>query len=262
MKEQFDIVYSSRHKDRRRIDVFRPEGRANGAAVYFIHGGGFIAGDKEHWREVARHFCRCGYACASVEYRLAPAWQFPAWVEDVRLGMAWFKQRADQFGFDPARVATAGSSAGGYLALILATIAPQDHLGRSDEFPDVDTRPAAVVAYCPLTSLYNVESWLGRDACPDLMPATEADDPDLYRLASIPDRVCGREPPLLFLHGTEDALIPPSVSHELAERVNALGGRAEVVLIDGAEHGFGYGVTTGFQKAAIAHAERFGADVL
>ena len=237
LREQFDIVYGAEYKGRRLIDVFIPEDKANGAAIYFIHGGGFSAGDKKQWHEVARHFCRCGYTCASVEYRLAPRWRFPAWVEDVRAGMAWFKRRAAPFGFDPARVAAAGSSAGGYLALMLATVGPQDDLGRTEETRDSDTRPAAVVAYCPLTSLYGAKSWLGRDACPDLMPVSEAEDPDLYRIASVKDRLRGCEPPLLLLHGTEDEVIPPSESQDLAERVTSIGGRAEVVSIEGAKQG-------------------------
>jgi acetyl esterase/lipase len=257
MKERFDIVYSAEHTDRRRIDVFRPGGDASGAGIYFIHGGGFSGGSKEQWREVARHFCRAGYACASVEYRLAPDWKFPEWVADARLGMSWFKQRAAEYGFDPARVASAGSSAGGYLALILATIGPDDDLGRSDEMAVADTRPAAVVAYCPATSMHEARRWPGREAYPKLMPAPEAEDPELYRAASLEDRVRGDEPPMIFLHGDADDLIPLAESVELAARINALGGRAEVARIAGAPHGFGYGVKTDHQRAALAHAERF-----
>ena len=42
MSETFDIVYSAEHTDRRLIDVFVPDGERNGAAIYFIHGGGFV----------------------------------------------------------------------------------------------------------------------------------------------------------------------------------------------------------------------------
>jgi len=258
MSETFDIVYSAEHADRRLIDVFIPDGEANGAAIYFIHGGGFSGGSKEQWREVARHFARLGYVCASVEYRLAPDNKFPTWVEDVRLGMSWFKSRADEYGFDPARVASAGSSAGGYLALILATIAPDDDLGRTSEMTVADTRPAAVVAYCPVTSMHASRRWPGRaKQLPALMPVTEEEDPELYRTASVEDRVGGGEPPTIFLHGDADDLIPLSDSTELADLWRARGGRSDVAVIEGAGHGFGYGVKTEFQIASIQHAERF-----
>ena len=152
MKELLDIAYSSRFADRRRIDVFAPETAGNGAAVLWIHGGGFAGGSKEQWHPLCRHFCGLGYVCASVEYRLAPEWKFPAWVEDVRLGMAWLRGRSGDWGVLPDRIAAAGSSAGGYLALMLATIGPGDSLGRTDELAGVDTRPRAVAAYCPATT--------------------------------------------------------------------------------------------------------------
>ena len=263
MSETFDIIFSAEHTDRRMIDVFLPEGERRGAAIYFIHGGGFTGGSKEQWRDVARHFAGLGFVCASVEYRLAPDNKFPTWVEDGRLGMSWFKARAGEYGFNPARIASVGSSAGGYLALILATIAPDDDLGRTDEQTLADTRPAAVVAYCPVTSMHEARRWPGRaGSLPNIMPATEADDPELYRIASVEDRVRGGEPPVVFLHGDADDLIPLSDSTELADLWRANGGRADLVAIEGAGHGFGYGVKTEFQQAAIARAERFLGEVL
>ena len=257
MKECFDIPYSRLHADRRVIDVFLPEASPNGAGIYWIHGGGFAGGSKAQWHEVCRHFCGLGYACASVEYRLAPEWKFPAWVEDVRLGMSWFRRRAGEYGFSPGRVAAAGSSAGGYLALMLATIAPDDDLARSDELDGLETRPNTVAAYCPATSMHEAKRWPSRAAYPKLMPAPESAEPALYRAASVEDRIVGGEPPILFLHGTADELIPLSESADLCERITGAGGRAELVALEGVGHGFGYGTRTDAQAAAIRHVERF-----
>ncbi len=263
MKELLDIPYSSAHTDRRSIDVFLPDVTPTGAAVYFIHGGGFSAGDKKQWHSVARHFCGLGYACASVEYRLTPQWPFPAQVEDARLGMAWFRRRAGEFGFDAARVATAGSSAGGYLALMLATIAPDDALGRVDELaaPDmagVDTRPAGVVAYCPVTSVHEarVDAKL-KPLFGAFIPTPESEAPGLYRQASVEDRITGAECPILLIHGDADKTVPLSDSGDLCRLIQAKGGRAELQVIAGAGHGFGYGVSTGHQQRAIGHFLRF-----
>ncbi len=137
-----------------------------------------------------------------------------------------------------------------------------DELGSSAEMTAADTRPAAVVAYCPVASMHEAKRWPGREAHPKLMPAPEEAAPELYRAASIEDRIDGSEPPVIFLHGDTDDLIPLAETAELAERIVAAGGRAEVARIEGAPHGFGYGVNTGHQKAALAHAERFLAGTL
>ncbi len=85
--------YSDEHTDYRVMDLHLPDAEPNGATVLLIHGGGFTGGDKEAWTSVAAWFCARGYACASVNYRLAPTWRFPAWVEDARLAMACFAPR-------------------------------------------------------------------------------------------------------------------------------------------------------------------------
>ena len=257
MRTLTDVAYSRDHTDRRLIDIYLPDGAANGAAVLLIHGGGFRNGRKDQWNGVPAWFCERGYVVASAEYRLAPQWRFPAWIEDVRLAMAMLRARADEFGFAPHRIVTAGSSAGAYLALILAMIGPDDDLGRTDELAAPDTRPNAVIAYCPATSLYATRRRFPKAAYPDLMPAAEADAPDLYRSACLAARVTGGEPPILFVHGTADTTIPHDASVELAERLNAAGAHAEVELLDGVGHAFGYGAETDVQKRALARAEAF-----
>jgi len=62
---------------------------------------------------------------------------------------------------------------------------------------------------------------------------------------------------VLILHGTADELIPIDESEQLIARLRAAGDEAELVPIEGAAHGFGYGVETGFQKTAVARAERY-----
>jgi len=257
MSEHLDIPYSTEHADRRLIDVFTPEGGPNGAAILFVHGGGFSAGDKAQWHEVCRHFAGLGYVCASAEYRLAPRWKFPAWVEDCRLAMAWFRGRAREYGFDPARVAAAGSSAGGYLVLMLATITPGDDLGRTDELADADTRSDAVIAYCPATSMHESRRWPSRSAYPKLMPAPEPEAPELYRIASVEDRLRADMPAVLFLHGTADELIPLAESRDLHARIRAAGAHAELHTLEGVGHGFGYGVKTDAQRESVQRAAEF-----
>lgn len=257
MSEQFDIAYSNDHTDRRLIDLFTPEGQPNGAAIFFVHGGGFTAGDKAQWHDVCRHFAGLGYVCASAEYRLAPRWKFPAWVEDVRLGMAWFRRRAGECGFDPDRIAAAGSSAGGYLVLMLATIAPGDDLGRTDDLPEIDTRPNAVIAYCPAFSMHESRGWPSRLAYPTLMPAPESEAPELYRIASVEDRLCGDVPATLILHGTADELIPLSEALDLHHRIRATGAHVDLHALEGVGHGFGYGVKTDAQRESIERITEF-----
>jgi acetyl esterase/lipase len=107
------------------VRLYRPADLpAPAATLYWIHGGGLVLGD------VAMNDAACagianrlGILVASVEYRLAPEFPFPAPLEDCYTGLRWLARHADELGVDPARIAIAGGSAGGALAAGLALLA-------------------------------------------------------------------------------------------------------------------------------------------
>jgi len=259
MKRERGVPYGVELPEVQCMDLFDPEEGANGCAIYFVHGGGWSGGGRKSWSAVAEHFCRRGFFCASADYRLVPGAIFPAQIEDVRLGMSVFRSMADCRGFSASRIAAVGSSAGGHLVGLLATIAPGDELGTAPAMRAGDTRPDAAVCYCPVATLHEADQqWEGlKEAIRSFLGKSEADDPDVYRAASPADRIRGGEPPFLFLHGRDDDTVPLSQSTEMADALRRAGGTAEVVEFPGVGHGFGYGVTSAAQKTAVAHVERF-----
>jgi len=259
LQELLNLAYSRHHPETSVIDVFLPQ-RPNGRCILCIHGGGWSGGARAGWYSVARHFRDLGYVTASADYRLSPDWAFPAHIEDVRLAMGWMRARAGEYGFAADRMAVLGSSAGGHLVALLATIPADDKLGMTPELADPDTVPNAVICYCPVLDVGNwagdhpdsVQAFLGK-------PATQA--PDLCEAASPPRRITGAEPPFLFLHGDADTTVPPAESIEMGRKLKAAGVRADVTILPGVEHGYGYGVGTPAQKESLAHIERFLSDV-
>src|SRR5262245_57311676 len=82
--------------------------------VLYLHGGGYVAGSVASHRNLTSHMARAsGCRVLSVDYRRAPEAPHPAAVEDACTAFRWLLGR----GHDPARVAIAGDSAGGGLAL-------------------------------------------------------------------------------------------------------------------------------------------------
>ncbi len=253
-----DIPYSSAGHELQTIDVFLPAGEGNGACIFFIHGGGWSGGDKAGWHTVMEHFCDLGYVCTSVNYRLMPQVHLKEMLQDVRVAMSWVKQRAGQYGFDPPRIAAYGSSAGGHLVGMLATIAPEDELGITDEVLIRDTRPQAAVCMCPVLSLprYN-EAFL-----PELLGEQWASDPDRAPLASPEYRLTGEESPFLIVVGDADTTTPIAAQQAFRDALEAKGSSAQLEIISAAEHGAFYGVTSQPQKDALPFVERFIANAL
>jgi acetyl esterase/lipase len=107
------------------VRIYRPATLPDAAAaMYWIHGGGLVLGDVP-MNDVACSFLaeRLGILVASVDYRLAPEFPFPAPIEDCYAGLRWFTGHGDDLGIDTARVAIAGASAGGALTAGLALLA-------------------------------------------------------------------------------------------------------------------------------------------
>ena len=67
-----------------------------------------------------RQVQRAGFVVASVDYGLAPRWEFPAPLRDVKRAIRWLKVNATTYRIDPRNVIVAGGSAGGHLAALAA----------------------------------------------------------------------------------------------------------------------------------------------
>jgi acetyl esterase/lipase len=114
--------------ERHRLDVFQPkpgDGEPR-AVLVFVHGGGFVGGDKTmpgapFYDNVGAWAVRHGFIGANVTYRLAPKFPWPAGSEDLSTALGWIRDNIAKHGGDPARVYVMGQSAGGaHVAHLLA----------------------------------------------------------------------------------------------------------------------------------------------
>jgi acetyl esterase len=106
------------------VRFYVPGGKGPFPVLVFFHGGGWVVGSLE----TADFYCRAvtnaaGCVVASVNYRHAPEHKFPAAAEDAFAATQWIASNAASLNIDPARLAVGGSSAGGNLAAVAATMA-------------------------------------------------------------------------------------------------------------------------------------------
>lgn len=110
-----DVAYGpdSRH----RLDVFAPAAARGVPVVLFVHGGGYVGGDKggagdPFFNNIGAWAVRSGFIGVTMTYRLAPANPWPAGAQDVDQALEWLRLNAARFGGDPARIVLMGHSAG------------------------------------------------------------------------------------------------------------------------------------------------------
>ena len=101
-----------------------PAGRARRPALMQIHGGGWVIGDKrEQGLPLLNHMAAQGWVGFNVNYRLSPGVAFPDHLIDLKRGLAWIKEHADEYGIDPDFVCVTGGSAGGHLTALMGLTA-------------------------------------------------------------------------------------------------------------------------------------------
>jgi len=115
------------------LDIYMPKSDVlkNRPMILFIHGGGFLNGDKSKGYQIkfCKSFAKRGYVTSSINYRLginktrtdadfAEA-MFRA-VQDAKAAVRFFRKYADEYGIDPNQIFISGGSAGSMTALQLA----------------------------------------------------------------------------------------------------------------------------------------------
>jgi acetyl esterase len=105
-----------------RARSYRPENAsADGTAIVFYHGGGWVIGDLESHNSLAAEIAHLtGYNLVAVDYRLAPEAPFPAAVDDALAAARWIATSPEALPFKVARLIFCGDSAGGNLSAIAA----------------------------------------------------------------------------------------------------------------------------------------------
>lgn len=121
--------------------------------VVFIHGGGFLMGDKSGQGGLIQSYALAGYVIASINYRLtnkntsSPELRLKAVMdaqEDAQNAIRYLKKNMDKYFIDTTRVCIMGSSAGGATALIAAVEA--DNTLFVSDFPKISAKTQATVS--------------------------------------------------------------------------------------------------------------------
>jgi acetyl esterase/lipase len=237
------------------LDLWVPDTAERPALVVWIHGGGWMFGDRRILPETFRPnqvfdaLLDAGLAVASIDYRHALEAVFPAQLQDVKAAIRYLRAHGDELGIATERIGVIGESAGGHLAAMAALTAHRpdlegDHgvLGPSsavhavvDWYGPADfttmprrTPPPHIAAKLPPELIVPSEDQLTRGlegaAYDDVSPITH---------------VTPQAPPFLLVHGTGDWLVPYAQSEQLAVALEDAGVPVRLVPIEGAEHIFG-----------------------
>ena len=248
-----DLDYAGTGNPRHRLDLYFPEkpvGEKPLPLLVFVHGGGWQKGDKAIGLNRIRKFVRDGeFAGASIGYRLSGEVTWPAQIHDCKAAIRWLRAQADQYGFDPDRIAVWGTSAGGHLVAMLGVSRRVEGLeGALGDHADQSSEVQAVVNFfgpSELLTMNDHPSTIDHNApgSPEsnLVGGTLQDHPEIAKNASPITHVSSGDAPMLLVHGTEDKLVPYPQSVDLRAKLESEGVTAALLTVEGGGHGQGFG---------------------
>jgi alpha-L-fucosidase 2 len=221
-----DVEYADKKSEILRLDASIPDGAGPFPAAILVHGGGWIAGDKQQYiTYIFEPLAKAGFAWFSINYRLAPKYRYPAAMEDVEDAIRWLKTHAAEYRVDPSRIALIGESAGGHIV---------SWVGANYRS---DTRVAAVVSFYGVhdvvTRAVEQQGKIDEIGLFFDVDRLDADTAPLLARGSPVTYIKRDMPPYLMIHGTEDRGVPFNQSVEMCNKMSHAGASCEIVAVSG-----------------------------
>lgn len=233
--EKLDLIFANVDGVELGIDLFLPEGVEQPPVMVFMHGGGWRAGSRKNhlFKWLPEH----GVALASIDYRLSQEATFPAQIHDCKAAVRHLRANAAALGIDPDRFVTAGTSAGGTLA-VLTAVANQDPAleGNVGDHDDVSSAVQGVINYFGAMDFHERRKLQpGKTDHPkgpvtQLLGGPVAELGTLAKQASPTAHVDPTDPPLLIYHGLLDRTVLPRQAILLYRAYHAHGLPVEIRL--------------------------------
>ena len=233
------------------LDVYHPREltEPNPTLIYF-HGGGWTNGSKDGSSLTFLPYLEMGWTVVNVAYRLADAAHAPAAVEDCRCALRWVYRNAEQYHFDLDRLVLTGNSAGGHLSLTTGMLPASAGLDRqcpgnrrrvwsTGTTSTAELTVAAIINWYGITDVVDLidrtpgpsgsftEAWLG----------SRLDREEVARRVSPLTYVRSGLPPILTVHGDEDAIVPYEHGVRLHQALDSAGVPNQLVTVPGGGHG-------------------------
>ena len=217
-----------------KFDYYRSRLSGNQPCVIMVHGGSWAGGDSQQLPELNDHLATKGYNVASINYRMAPKWQTPAPVEDIKAALAYCRQHADELHIDTNNFVLLGRSAGAQIALLAAyTLHDPAIKGVIDFYGPADMVWGYSVPSNPLImdSRKVMEQYIG---------GTYGKVPQKYAACSPLEFVDWQSVTTLIIHGDNDVLVSPDHSRRLDLKLTQNGVKHYWLKLPWATHGFDY----------------------
>ena len=232
-----DITYLVADNWESKLDVYRPrQATSPTPTVIYIHGGGWVGGNKNVRPLYFLPYLEMGWAVVNVAYRLARVSLAPGAVEDCRCALRWVIENADRYNFDTDKIVLTGRSAGGHLSLITGMLPASSSLDRRCLGED-NLKAAAIVNWFGITDVDDLLEGKNMQSYAVTWLGSQGDRHEIAKRVSPLNYVRPGLPPVLTIHGDADTVVPYEHAVRLHRALDESGVPNQLVTIPGGKHG-------------------------
>jgi len=235
-----NVTYLTMGDTQLKMDIYRRRTATTPQpTIIYMHGGFWVAGNKEAAILNVLPWMEMGWNVVNVEYRLGPNTLAPGAVEDCFCALRFIAQQAQAmtYNVDVNRIVVTGESAGGHLALALGILPESEGFDRE------------CAANGPMPKVAAVLNWFGIADVPDVIDGPNRRPPAERWFGSMPNRIEVAKrvspmtyvraglPPILTVHGDADPTVPYPEAVTLHKALDKFKVPNQLVTIPGGKHG-------------------------
>lgn len=236
------------------LDFWQAEGDGPRPLLVYIHGGGWIGGDKKRTPATVQPFLQKGISYAAINYRLSGIAPLPAPVHDAARAIQFIRSKAKEWNINTNRIALTGGSAGACTSMWILLHDDLADPTSKDPVLRESTRVAAAAVAGGQTSIDPkvIEGWLGPNVLKHRMINMAVGEKTMagalknyekhqamYKEFSPYNHLTADDPPLFMSYGNDMTLPSKSAGHgihhpvygvKMKEKADRLGQESHLLI--------------------------------
>lgn len=258
-----EIIYGRKDGMALTMMMLKPA-KANGKAIISVLNGNWISAPRMMDAFLTRSdlYLEGGYTLFGVMVSSQPQYTIPDEINDLKRAVRFIRYNAKKYGIDGDHLGITGSSAGGHLALMIATADDVRNEKSNDPVDKVSARVQAIAVFYPPTDFINYgqvntsgtinqaglvlarvaaafdfKAW--NDTTGTFVSITDTQKRlAIAKQVSPINSVSSDDPPVLIIHGDKDFLVPKQQSESIIEKFNEVKVPCQLIIKEGGAHGW------------------------
>jgi acetyl esterase/lipase/uncharacterized protein YciI len=215
VRHHWDIFYTETQDSLQSLDVYWNSKSKDAKVLMFVHGGGWLSGDKKQYREMASSLAENGLTIVLINYRLSPKVKFPSHIEDVASAIHWAESSIGTYNGNKENIYLMGHSAGGHLISLL--LFDKSYLEKHEMIP------SDIAGAITISSVFEIKPQEG-GATEKYLEMVFGDNETIWESATCKNHIDAETknkiPPFLISWGKEESKLIVDESQNIINELN------------------------------------------